>query len=319
VFALAARKLVESVVEGSGGEAGRRVSHVEVWNEPEFPFFWDPRFETGPGKLDEYFAMAARTLFELDAYRKASSAAAAKALHIGFGSFAKSETAVAAVSAFDTPIGAAGIVPFDFVSFHVYGEPPFGDPLAMADRIRAVVAAVRASKHADAEVVLAEWGPNLEQSATDENATGMKPALMMTTVLALGATAGLSRAHHTFFWEYFAPLRWGLLDHDMRPRPLYRAYEQLARTIATGSTRVAVRGAQDGRLEGGTGAVLAATAAGETRVLVVNRGGAARNVRVSYGTPRALHVFDEPHGPVRDVAPSEVFTVPAQSIVVATY
>ena len=66
VFAAAAVGVVERIVEGDGVAPARPISHWEVWNEPEFPQFWDPAFEDLAGPLDRYFEMAIQTLLAQD-------------------------------------------------------------------------------------------------------------------------------------------------------------------------------------------------------------------------------------------------------------
>jgi hypothetical protein len=326
VFAAAVVGLVQRVVEGAGGEPGRAARYWEVWNEPELPFFWDPAFEDGPGALDRFFEMAALTLVQLDAYRSASTNPAAADLRFGMASFASAGVAASVVTSLDTnPLPGGGVLPLDFISFHAYGN----DPLAIVGAIESVAAAVESStNYGDLELVLAEWGPDLQTTGGDlEFASSMEPPLLMSTVITLGAAAGLDRAHHSIFWDFYPGnvITWGLLDHDVNPRPLYRAYELLTMLISDGAVRLQPTGFEDGRLDGGTGAVLAARDAGDTtRVLFVNRSETVRTARVdlagSPAQPTRLLVFDQPADPVREVAPEDaVFDVPARSLVLAEF
>jgi hypothetical protein len=144
--------------------------------------------------------------------------------------------------------------------------------------------------------------------------------LLVATVLARAATLGLDRSYHTFFWDYFAGIPWGLVDNTVKPVPLDYAYVLLAATIGSGSARLVVGGATDGSLDAGDGAVLASRdPSGGTHVLLVNRGTAARTTGVTMNgvgaTPSRVRVFDDPAGGVVDVAPTPVVTVPALSIV----
>jgi hypothetical protein len=104
------------------------LSHVEIWNEPERPFFRDRAFEYAVGALDRFFAAATPALVRLDLWRQTSPHPSASGVRIGLGSFASAATAaiaaIAAIAAsmlqgFDAvslPGGAA--VPVDFISFH---------------------------------------------------------------------------------------------------------------------------------------------------------------------------------------------------------
>jgi hypothetical protein len=98
------------------------LSHVEIWNEPERPFFRDRAFEYAVGALDRFFAAATPALVRLDLWRQTSPHPSASGVRIGLGSFASAATAAIAASmlqGFDTvslPGGAA--VPVDFISFH---------------------------------------------------------------------------------------------------------------------------------------------------------------------------------------------------------
>ncbi|HJZ84334.1 MAG TPA: hypothetical protein VKN99_04145 [Polyangia bacterium] len=313
LFGAAVVGVVQRVVEGSGGEPGRPVTHWELWNEPEQPEFWDPAFDP---TLDRYRAMALTTLNLLAAYRRDSISPAAKSLRFGLGGFAQAATAVSMMQFFD----AGPHPPIDFFSFHSYAD----DPLVTVDAIARVAAARAASAHyRNAELVLSEWGPDFPRGTDVVYAASMEPALLAGTVIALGAAAGLDRAHHTFFWDFYpAPLKTrGLVDHDGQPRPIHRAYELLAGAIGMrGTARLPVAGAADGRLEGGMGALLATRAVnGAVQVLLVNRGPAARSARIDLrgrvASPRRVRTFDDPTQPVRVAAGSEVVTVPPRALV----
>jgi hypothetical protein len=321
VFAAAVTGLVRRLVEGSGGEAGRPIDHVEVWNEPELPYFWDVGLD--PDR-QQFFAAAAATLVQLDAYRRASSRPEVQALRFGFGSFARSATAAAVITSLDeNPIAGYGRVPLDFVSFHAYAN----DPEAILAAIEEVAAAAAASTgYRDLELVLSEWGPDLEATAGDvAYAWSSEPPLLMATVIAWGAAAGLGRAHHAIFWDYYpwSAITWGLYDHDLQPKPLASAYRLLARLLPDGAVRLVPAGLGDGRLDGGLGAVLATRdAAGVTRVLLVNRGTEWRLARVSLAgarlTPTAVTAFFLPDGEQHGLLEPDAL-VPARSLLLLEF
>jgi hypothetical protein len=79
----------------------------------------------------------------------------------------------------------------------------------------------------------------------------------------------------------------------------------------------------DGRFEGGLGAVLVARdGAGSLRALFVNRNATARTARLELdgvaATPDRLLVFDDPAGPVHEVAVTGTdFALPPRSLVLA--
>ena len=168
---------------------------------------------------------------------------------------------------------------------------------------------------------MSEWSVSL--SGTKLNPDTMDIALYDSTVLALGAGAGLRRAHHAIFWDFSPndqPATLGILHHDVAAKPAYYAFTMLAEVIGSGAKRLAPAGFSDGRLDAGMGAVLASRdAAGKVRVFLVNRGAVARTARVDLpaGTARPARVraFVDPKGAPVDVTPSKVIVVPARSIV----
>jgi len=318
VFGAAAAGLVKRIVEGSGTEKGRAVTHFEVWNEPEFPFFWDKSFESKD--LDEWVKMAATTLVHLAAYRRDASAPEAKALKFGLGSFAVADTAVTIVNGFDkAPLPDGSFLPIDFVSFHSYDN----DPLKVADDIEKVAAARRTSTHyANVELALSEWGLQLDGKGWDPKT--MDAPLHAATVLALGAASGLDHAHRAIFWDYFAGLPFGLVDHDGKPKPLYWAYAMLAEIVGKGSARLAPKGFASGRFDGGNVAVLATKDdAGVVRVLVVNRSASSRTVEVALSgtttTPKSVKLFDAPASPPRTIDAAPKLPLPPRSIALVSF
>jgi Tol biopolymer transport system component len=91
----------------------------------------------------------------------------------------------------------------------------------------------------------------------------------------------------------------------------------LAAVIRPDATRLVPAEAPAGALEAGVGAVLASRdAAGTVRVLVVNRAGSARRLKLAGGpVPSAVTVFDDPKSAPRSVGPSSVVSVPPRSLV----
>jgi hypothetical protein len=188
-------------------------------------------------------------------------------------------------------------------------------------RIAKVAAARDATTHyRNAELVLSEWGPDLNATAGDEvYASSMAPPLHAGTVLARGASLGLARAHHAIFYDYFPGMTWGLVTNAGAPRPVYHAYALLAPVVADGAQRLSVRAFPDGALDAGSGAVLVSATGTEVRVFLVNRGTAARTARVDLpsgaATPGSIRVFDDPARPPLDVAPTgALVTIPPSAI-----
>src|SRR5262249_50818899 len=146
------------------------------------------------------------------------------------------------------------------------------------DDIKLVATAAAVSQHyADAELVLAEWGPPPDMFSNPTYGTSMDLSLLATAVIALGSAVGLDRAHHSFLWDFYPLLTVGLLDHDVRPRPLYYAYTLLHALITTAADRLAPLNVADGRLDGGAAAVLVGKdGSGVIRVLFVNRSDVSR-------------------------------------------
>ncbi len=72
-----------------------------------------------------------------------------------------------------------------------------------------------------------------------------------------------------------------MVDNSGSPKPLYRAYELMAKLITPGANRLAPTGLADGRIEAGMGAVLVSKdTGGKIRVLFVNRNTGTRSATV---------------------------------------
>jgi hypothetical protein len=300
VFALAVRGLVQRIVEGSGGHGGRDVTHWEIWNEPEpIPaaqggpsYFWDDSFETDPNNpLARYFEMAVHCLTELGRYRNERIGHhRVRQLRFGLGSFLSADTAVRLIRSLPREIP----FPLDFVSFHSYSD----DPDEIVEAIRRVAAAADGRRRdARPEVVLAEWGRSLAAGNLSDGRVNSH-ALAAATVVALGASVGLDRAHRTFFYDFFPGFTFGLVAPDQRPRPVYFAYRLLGELIRLGSDRLVPsirtesgleRKLDDGRLgeHGEDGAVLVARDGDGVRVLLVNRSQRVRTAAVMIRSGRA--------------------------------
>jgi len=323
IFAQAVAGMVQRVVEGTGAGIGderpRAVQYWEVWNEPEIATFWEPTLVADP---DSFFDMAIATLLELDAYRNATADTNGQAIRIGLGSFISADTAVATIQSFD-PVN----IPMDFISFHGYND----DPLVLVDAIgRAATALENSTNYQNVELVFAEWGPDLATRAGDQQyAATMDPALHAATVVALGAALGLDRSHNAIFYDFFPAIALGLIDNAGTPRPLYRAYELMAKITTGSAERLTITGLSDGRLDAGMGAALAAQDSqnGVVRVLLVNRNATSRTVTITLdgtdATPAQLFVFDANANPADSLptvaAPSAMFTLPARSVAVAEF
>jgi len=323
VFAQAVAGMVQRVVEGTGTGIGderpRAVQYWEVWNEPEIATFWEPTLVADP---DSFFDMAIATLLELDAYRRATADTNGQSIRIGLGSFVSADTAVATIQSFD-PVN----IPMDFISFHGYND----DPLVLVDAIGRVATAIENSaNYQGVELVFAEWGPDLATRAGDQQyAATMDPALHAATVVSLGASLGLDRSHNAIFYDFFPAVALGLIDNAGTPRPLYRAYELMAKLTTGSAERLTITGLSDGRLDAGMGAALASqdTQSGVVRVLLVNRNATSRTVTVTLdgadATPAQLFIFDASANPANSLptvqAPSATFTLPARSVAVAEF
>ena len=321
VFARAVAGLVERVVEGTGtgDERPRDVSYWEIWNEPELATFWEPTLAADP---NSYFDMAVAALRELDAYRNSTGDPDGQSIRIGLGSFLDAGTAVTTIRNFD-----AVNIPLDFVSFHSYHD----DPLVIVDDIAQTAAAIENSaNYRDVEIVLAEWGAELATRTGDQQyAAGMDPVLHAATVIALGASIGLDRAHNTFFYDFYPVIAIGLVDNAGNPRRLYRAYELMAKLVPGTTQRIPVDGFDDGRLDAGLGAVLAAQdpQSGTVRTLLVNRNSDARTVRItvngSAAIPAELYVFDASTDPRDDLVPvdmpGDLIELPPRSVAFAEF
>lgn len=273
VFALAVKGLVQRIVEGDSNEpTARPVQYWEVWNEPEFPYFWDGGLAADTAR---FFDMATLVLAVLDDYRNTLPNANAQALKLGLASFAGATTAATVVEQFDAASVTAGsrAVPLDFISFHSYHN----DPLDIVTDIKTVADAVANSTYyqdleLELELVLAEWGSDLDTTTSDPDyANSMDPPLLMSSVIAMGAALGLDRAHHAIFYDFHPGIKLGLIGNDGSPKPLYRAYELLSESITAGSVMLVPDNATDNQLAN-NGAVLVTRDSGDTiRALFINR------------------------------------------------
>ncbi len=310
VFAAAARGLVQRVVEGSGDEPGREAKYWEVWNEFELGYAW-----TGTG--DDYFGMALRVLLQLDAYRAASTASQVKGLHFGMGSFASAQVAASVIDSLDaTPLSTGAFAPLDFLSFHAYDN----DPLVILAQVQQVFAArERSRNYRNLELVLSEWGPNLNGSLPSAS---MDTSLLVASVLARAPVLGVTRTHRSLFFDFVpgVELAYTPLHSDGTPKPLYRAYELLHALVDTGGARLPVTGASDGAFANGLGAVLVLKpAVGGVRAIIVNRDSSPHHSRLDLAgratLPSRVRVFDDPSQAPRDVAPTVELLRPARSLV----
>lgn len=328
IYAGAVVGLVRRIVEGSDGKPARKVTHWEIGNEPEFAEFWDrtyllaqglPESEVQKKALDSFFGMALNVLIGLDTYRSQSQHPNAKGLKFGLASFALHTTAIAAIDAFDTTKLPNGqYAPLDFLSFHAYDN----DPMVIVEQIKQVAASrAKSSNYKQIELVLAEWGPKLDGKGWD--ATTMDLPLLMSTVIALGAQLGLDRAHHSIFWDFYSQnrIRFGLLDYDVKEKPLYYAYELLHEVIGPGRDIVSVGGASEGKIEAGMGVVLATKdAQGTIRLLLINRDTKAHifalKVDGKESTPAEVKLFATPGQAPQPLANTSSLTLPPSSIAV---
>jgi len=303
VFAAAATELVARV------SAERSVTYWEIWNEPEAIQFWDPP------DLDRFFQMSLITLIELDQFRAQNPSAAE--LKFGLASFLRAETAAALIATLDqNPLPDGRHVPIDFLSFHAYSNA-WTEIISDIALVRAAVDGSANYRHL--ELVLGEWGPDLEATGGDVTyAYSMEPVLLMSSVIVAGAALGLDHAHHTFFWDYFPQnaLTWGLLSHSVEPKPLFRAYELLAQAIAPGSERLELSstGTQPQL------ALAARDAFGTLRLLFVNHSGQVLRTRVrvkrASAEIRDVRIFDNAQtGPRAGTFDGGVLNVPPRSLV----
>lgn len=316
VFSQAVKGLVQRVVEGSGGEPGRKVSHWEIWNEPELPSFWQPGFPAG---TSAFFDMATTALIALNDYRATSTNPDAQALKFGLGSFANAATAAAVIEAYDA---AATPIPLDFISFHAYHN----DPLDIrADIAMVADAAAASSRYQNLELVLAEWGSDLATTVSNPAyANSMSPPLLMSSVIAMGAALGLDRSHHALFYDYHSAVTLGLVDNSGNPKPLYRAYELLHQMIGDGNVMLVPDNAP-GNQSGDWGNVLVTKdSAGIVRALFINRDNADHIARVdNHGaalTSIEISTFSDSSQPLqRQNTTTTDIEVPAHSMVMAAF
>jgi hypothetical protein len=308
VFAAALIGALERLRLGSDGQPGRAFTHVEIWNEPELPIFWDPAFEDGDEPLDRFFEMAFTTLAALDAWRAASPHPEIQALRFGLAGFASYEVALRVLS----------LEPLDFVSFHSYAD----EPEEIVRQIQ-MLAIVNSQLPTGAELVLSEWGPDLAAHASDPAyAASIEPALHAATVISGGAISGLTRAHRAILWDFYpdGAVTLGLADHAGAPRPLQRAYALLARMIGAETTLASARVLS---FPGDGSALFTRDGTGKLRALFVNRGPKKRKAKLEIDgekrLPSAVLVFDDPAAGSVSVEPRKTIKLPARSLVLVEF
>lgn len=322
VFSAALSGAVERLVAGEVGEPGRPITHIEIWNEPELPFFWDPAFEDLAGPLDRFFNMSIASLVALDTLRNTSSDPNVQALSLGLAGFASPGIPELVISGFDAAtLPGGGPIPVDFLSFHAYDD----DPLVLVDRIESVASAVAAtSNYPNVELVLGEWGPNLETTGGDPAyAASMEPALHVATVLSLGANAGLDRAHHAILYDFYPGIiQLGIVDGAAQPKPAHRAYELLAKIVTGDSVRLDPDGFPDGKISADLSVISSRDAGGTVRMLFTNRGPArliSAHLGDNVGPSELQSFFDPVPGIITTPATSPHFTIPGDSLVLAIF
>jgi hypothetical protein len=322
VFSAALVGAVDRLVGGESGEPGRPITHIEIWNEPELPFFWDPAFEDLAGPLDRFFNMAITSLVALDSLRNTSSDPNIQALSLGLAGFANATIPELVISSFDAAtLPGGGTIPIDFLSFHAYDD----DPLVIVERIESVASAVAATtNYPSVELVLGEWGPDLQTTGGDPvYAASMAPALHVATVLSLGANAGLGRAHHAILYDFYPGIiQLGIIDGAVQPKPAHRAYELLAEVITGGSVRLDPDGSPDGKISQELSVISSRDAAGTVRMLFTNRGPArliGAHLGDNVGPSELRSFFDPALGITTAPGTGPYFTIPGNSLVLATF
>ena len=225
VFAAACVKVLEHIKE-----QGNRVRYVELWNEPDLPFFYS-------GTYAEYFAM----------YRAFAPAVSAAGYAVGGPSWAGALDKDDWLTAFLRDCKAEQ-VPLDFYSFHRYDEVVS----KVLDRCHEVRRAMDAAGFADTELVLDEWGYDLRHApyfGTVGNAAFTASCLMQFPA------AGISAQTHILLIDPIADPslgRWhGLTRQDGDPNPItlcmeaFENFQSTARRISTAHDDVLLAGLDD--------------------------------------------------------------------------
>ena len=217
VYAAAALKVLEHI-----GERGVTVRYVELWNEPDLPFFYSGTFE-------EWWA---------------TYVAFAHAVHdagyaVGGPSWA------GALAPEDWLVGIAKLcvaegVPLDFYSFHRYGETDT-EILERCHQVRSVLEQAGLS---DTKILLDEWGYDLRQApvfGTVHNAVFVAACLMQFPA------AGIADQTNILLIDPVAPefgRFHGLTRQDGDPNPVcfaieaFEKFRTTPRLLETGAPRV---------------------------------------------------------------------------------
>jgi hypothetical protein len=214
-------------------ESGVTVRYVELWNEPDLPFFYS-------GTYQEWFAM----------YRAFAPAIKATGHKVGGPGWAGALQADKWLTQFLVDC-RDNDVPMDFYSFHRYDE----EVDKVMKRCHEIRAALDAHGFTESEAIAGEWGYDLRKAAymgTVGNAAFIASCLMQMPA------AGVSAQTHILLVD---PVKdpslgrfHGLTRDDGDPNPIYfgmEAFEQFQSTpnrIATDHDGIALAGVDaDGR------------------------------------------------------------------------
>lgn len=321
LYARAVVHVLVHLLDGWPNGSTKHVLHyVEIGNEPEnVPYFWSGTEQ----QFDVWFASVAALV---GAYRdsvKATDAAWA-GLKVGGGSFAEAPGGRNWLPhLLDVLDNASAPVPLDFLSMHSYHDIPqavVGDEVGTVTEL---FASRHAGRYFGTELVLAEWGPGLNELSNASFNQSIQAPLVYGAGLAGAEATGYAFTQKALFYDFAhlangAGMTYGLIDWQGQPEPAYHAFALFQQLVADTPLRLsfpAVFPANgfDGIAVGGVNA-----AGTQVQLYVVNLIASDRVLQIdgTAMTQATLQVLDGTGAAVRTVgpmSPSRV-TVPKQSV-----
>jgi hypothetical protein len=220
---------VQTVVERYDGDGiedapgSPRISHWEVWNEPNLALFWPPQPDAG-----EYTALLRTT------YEEVVSADPFATVVLG-GLSGADDSYLQAV------YDAGGAPYFDVLSIHLYTHPALGT----IEGIQTALESMRNVLNANGDTGVPIWLTEIGWSDAP-NAWG-QPTASQTEIAAF-----LSRVYSTplpadiIFWYNFRNIfdssadvehNFGMIYNNFSPKPAYTAYVEVANQCSTSSVQ----------------------------------------------------------------------------------
>lgn len=196
-----------------------RVTHWEVWNEPNLALFWPPQPDA-----EEYVTLLARTHAEIMAADPSAT--------VVLGGLSGS-----GVDYLQQVYDAGGAPYFDVVSVHIYVHPALGSIDGVQNALAATREVMNSNGDDDKPIWLTEIGWSDAPNAWGQpTASQSEIAAFLTEVYSAPLEA------EKIFWYNFRNIadgsldvehNFGLVHHNFGPKPSYEAYAAIASACRT--------------------------------------------------------------------------------------